>query len=746
MCSQTFADIKEIILSLKSVKGVRLEVSAALWGADFAETADQDEYTGLVDRWMDPKEKTTLMVRWEGYNRCEQAPLDKLDTDADGTSLGLKLLPYENGHAAPTLQETPPPPPPPPPAAAREEQPRARAPAGEAAPAPTVTVNETAWTKELPEGINLDARTQDRYKPKLLRNQLSGLVTIDSLFDFFLPHQWIADILKYTNAKLQGHDSLNAKLTSGELKRFFGYMISLSVHNGLALDKMWSREAMVDSSLPPPAMGRWGIPLKRFQKIRQVLSFGPEDDESFDADEWCFVRPILDAFNARMKEAIEPGWLLGVDETMCAWRGAVGKRNRAKCPHRVFIKRKPEPCGVEFKNIGDALSGIILFVEMHEGKAEDLKWKWWREYGATTACTMRLSEHWHGTGRVVAGDSWFASVKTAEALGTKGLYFIGDVKSATKRYPVDAITDATSAESGAWATFSSTLQLGGDKTMPIYSVSHRRGEAVHKFVATCGTTLGGGSHWAYFEDEEDRYNAECKDFELTRKCPRVLNDFTLAQPTIDRHNRYRQHLLAMEKRFHTNNFSFRFFTTLLGTVAVNAFFAHRYFNSSVADFTAEMDKLGVRLMKNAEATAEQPSSPAAGVASPPLPDFEAVCHDAVSLKSVPGYKEATQGQKQGGKQQRCVWCNAPTSWCCKGCSTGPSHLVPICPPTTVGRKGEKKGVTVEHACLAHHRLQPTFFPKGKQQAQPGCGCKRARAVGGSPASPASPSDAESDAM
>ena len=59
-------------------------------------------------------------------------------------------------------------------------------------------------------------------------------------------------------------------------------MISLSVHSGIALDKMWSREALPDSSVPPPAMGRWGISLKRFQKLRQVLSFGPEDEESFD--------------------------------------------------------------------------------------------------------------------------------------------------------------------------------------------------------------------------------------------------------------------------------------------------------------------------------------------------------------------------------------------------------------------------------------------------------------------------------
>ena len=182
-----------------------------------------------------------------GYTRCEQAALDKLDTDADGASLGLKLLPYESGHAAPTLQQAPPPPPPPPPPLppppppprpdAGQEQQRAAA-AGDDEPAETVTINQTVWKKEIPEAVKVDARTRDRSKPKLLCNQLSGLDSIDSLFDFFLPKQWITVILKYTNQKLQGHDHVNMQLTSGELKRFMGYMISLSVHSGIALDKM----------------------------------------------------------------------------------------------------------------------------------------------------------------------------------------------------------------------------------------------------------------------------------------------------------------------------------------------------------------------------------------------------------------------------------------------------------------------------------------------------------------------------
>ena len=56
---------------------------------------------------------------------------------------------------------------------------------------------------------------------------------IVKLFYFLLPPQWVTDIMKYTNAFLDDRDALNAnKLTEGELLRFWGYMISLSLHPG----------------------------------------------------------------------------------------------------------------------------------------------------------------------------------------------------------------------------------------------------------------------------------------------------------------------------------------------------------------------------------------------------------------------------------------------------------------------------------------------------------------------------------
>ena len=54
--------------------------------------------------------------------------------------------------------------------------------------------------------------------------------------------------------------------------------------------------------------------------------------------------------------------------------------------------------------------------EIVKGKADVVKPKYYnKENGATAAQTMRLSEFWFGTNRVVAADSWFASVERVSA-------------------------------------------------------------------------------------------------------------------------------------------------------------------------------------------------------------------------------------------------------------------------------------------------------------------------------------------
>ena len=57
-------------------------------------------------------------------------------------------------------------------------------------------------------------------------------------------------------------------------------------------------------------------------------------------------------------------------------------------------------------------------------------------YGEGTAVTLRLTQEYYGTGRVVHADSPFSSVKTLLALQERGLHFMGMVKTAHKEYPL----------------------------------------------------------------------------------------------------------------------------------------------------------------------------------------------------------------------------------------------------------------------------------------------------------------------
>ena len=76
--------------------------------------------------------------------------------------------------------------------------------------------------------------------------------------------------------------------------------------------------------------------------------------------------------------------------------------------------------------------------------------------------------------------------------------------------------------------------------------------------------------------------------------------------------------------------------------------------------------------------------------------------------------------------------NRYTAWVCRQCSTGPTALIPLCPCTTVPKRGEDKGKVIRHDCLAKHCMNPNFFPKGQREKP--TRCKRARPA------PATPTD------
>jgi hypothetical protein len=92
--------------------------------------------------------------------------------------------------------------------------------------------------------------------------------------------------------------------------------------------------------------------------------------------------------------------------------------------------------------------GMCVFIEIEKGKVVMARKKWCRQYGAKTACTVRLldclglsEEHEvPPLARCVFADSWFASVSTVLALREHlGLHFTGPIKPAHKKFRIDAM-------------------------------------------------------------------------------------------------------------------------------------------------------------------------------------------------------------------------------------------------------------------------------------------------------------------
>ena len=156
----------------------------------------------------------------------------------------------------------------------------------------------------------------------------------------------------------------------------------------------------------PSAFGScFGMGIRRFEFILRCLSFGDMDP----MDRWSPRRPFLAAINERCQQVIDPSYILVEDELMSSWISRKQDRTIDGIPHLTKIIRKPKGVGTEIKCLADGVVRIMLRLEICEGKEAESKKKC-SHLPAGTAHTLRVSEPWHGTGRIIVADSAFSSV------------------------------------------------------------------------------------------------------------------------------------------------------------------------------------------------------------------------------------------------------------------------------------------------------------------------------------------------
>ena len=132
------------------------------------------------------------------------------------------------------------------------------------------------------------------------------------------------------------------------------------------------------------------MPRHRFELLKKTAPFAFADVATKHKDVWYMVTPVVKEFNENRRRTIHTGRVLTMDELMSPFRPRTTKHGGL--PSISFIMRKPKPLGTEFKCVADGSTGIMLFLELQEGKERMGTRAYVKETGSKiAACGLRLA-------------------------------------------------------------------------------------------------------------------------------------------------------------------------------------------------------------------------------------------------------------------------------------------------------------------------------------------------------------------
>ena len=451
-----------------------------------------------------------------------------------------------------------------------------------------------------------ESRGATRFGPEMIwRETETGRGVDDFFFHFFLPEAGeLTKVAVLSNDSRDTHGKTKRPISEHEIVKTLGYLLAMTCNNTSVKRELFRAEhdpGGEERLFPAPAFGeRYGMSRDRFEFVLRWLRFGADDPN----DKWAPVRSLIASFNDARYNGYKPGWRLCLDESVSAWRGKNGEIQNGGMPHVVKIIRKPKGVGCELVDIADTDSGVILRLEIKEGKAAEAKKLHAAEHGHGTGVTLRLTTPWHSSGRVVVADSAFGSVKTAVQMRKSGMHFIGMVKTAHMKYPKKYF-DAMERQPGVLErgnTRSLTATVDG---VPL--AAHCWFDNTPKqLIATCGSSVDGPPHEKKRWRNED--DGSSTTYKKAVKRSKVVADYFGGAATIDIDNHYRQGGLALEGAWGTHNWSHRVAATVIGMCEVDAFLA---WSRSVQETTSLFALLWrARMTRHAHAASHVPSDTA----------------------------------------------------------------------------------------------------------------------------------------
>ena len=349
--------------------------------------------------------------------------------------------------------------------------------------------------------------------------------------------------------------SLQKACTIGEFVVFLSVWVFMLLTPRGRRRCYWAKpDKLATDGLPGSNLGIF-MPENRFAALVRCLAIGPEATED---DPFLPVRAFSEAIIKKMQTSIDPGMDIVPDESMIQCEGEM--------PGRMYVPRKPVEIGREYHAVADNETKIIINLEMVEGKERDRKKELVSEFGVATACTLRLTAPWKGTGRVVVADSWFAGVRTAEELYRRnGLYFIGMVKTGHKNFPRKLLWNKRGNMRGDLAAASCTTK-DGIRLLAVNQNDFRHSQ----IIATCGTTLASKPRKARFSTT----------MPLVPRCD-VTSHYYTRYPAVDLSNKSRQGSGCINQLWRSNKWEHCDFAGLFDFCIVNTYFHFTHFSGKV---------------------------------------------------------------------------------------------------------------------------------------------------------------------
>ena len=383
-------------------------------------------------------------------------------------------------------------------------------------------------------GWDIDPDQGHPYGPRIHLESSSTKNKIDYFLHFF-PLSHLRDVMvPATNTFARQRCKGWVDVTEVEMIKMLGMFKAMEVYKLPERRMYWMS---MDNSIFPSMNFVNIMSRSRFEDIFKYLRYSDNDDENGQ------IIDFLNVVNEKLTKVFTPGKYVTLDESMIKsfHRNLKGK-----------IKRKPRPVGNEIKDVADAATNIVTRMELYEGKDDMREKDHVKQFGATCATTLRLTEPIQGTGRIVIADSWFGSVKAAIQLRNRGLFSTMVVKTAHKNFPVDLL-NTHSLKRGEWIAY--TAVIDGVKLMVTSFMDIKK----KQFISTCSTAIPG-------KPRITRHG------EVSR--PQVAEKYLSHAAAIDIHNHVRTGSLGCEDVVLTHSPHMRQFTGIIGFLFTNSYLAY----------------------------------------------------------------------------------------------------------------------------------------------------------------------------